>query len=294
MSNHAIAHYRDGAWVQITPRDGWRAFVCDAGVLKIYEPSTGWVHHADDRVAKTGDTMSGNLGVGTAPQGRLHTSGGEVYFDQAGEMFTYYRRTGAGGSNQYVANQQFCALNSDSAYKTYFKTVCQQLVHTAGSEAGFVAFESLTGGGVTSFLQYQGIEDRVSLHTGGTERLRVDAAGNLGVGTTAPGARLHVNGSARVDDSLEIVRSAGGAYLDFKDDAADDFDARVQLLSDGLSLFSGGNGSTAERVHVRATGSVRFVPLASAPAGVSAGDVYFDSTLGKLRCYDGSAWQNLF
>ena len=35
-------------------------------------------------------------------------------------------------------------------------------------------------------------------------------------------------------------------------------------------------------------------PRATAPAGPSEGDIYFDSTTKKLRVYDGTQWQNCF
>jgi len=42
------------------------------------------------------------------------------------------------------------------------------------------------------------------------------------------------------------------------------------------------------------TGAARFLPQASAPSSAFTGQVYFDSTLSKLRCYDGTSWNNLF
>lgn len=42
------------------------------------------------------------------------------------------------------------------------------------------------------------------------------------------------------------------------------------------------------------TGSAQFSPRASAPSSAYTGQVYFDSTLSKLRCYDGTSWNNLF
>lgn len=36
MANNTLAYWRDGAWEQITPRDGWRAFVGDTQSLVIY------------------------------------------------------------------------------------------------------------------------------------------------------------------------------------------------------------------------------------------------------------------
>jgi hypothetical protein len=49
-----------------------------------------------------------------------------------------------------------------------------------------------------------------------------------------------------------------------------------------------------ERVRVKATGSVRFVPLSADPAsGNEAGDVYYNSSTNKLRVYDGTSWVDL-
>jgi len=41
-------------------------------------------------------------------------------------------------------------------------------------------------------------------------------------------------------------------------------------------------------------GGLRFIPRESAPSSPMAGDVYFSSLDNKLKCYDGSTWQNLF
>jgi hypothetical protein len=49
-----------------------------------------------------------------------------------------------------------------------------------------------------------------------------------------------------------------------------------------------------ERLRIKATdGSVRFQPIAT-PGTAQAGDVYYDNTTNKLRCYDGTAWNDLF
>ncbi|MDX2237836.1 MAG: DUF2793 domain-containing protein [Hyphomonadaceae bacterium] len=41
FADHAVAHYLDGAWAQITPREGWRAWVRDAGKL-VRRSASGW------------------------------------------------------------------------------------------------------------------------------------------------------------------------------------------------------------------------------------------------------------
>ena len=53
-------------------------------------------------------------------------------------------------------------------------------------------------------------------------------------------------------------------------------------------------GSTATAMTVKGTGALNLEPRASAPAAPAAGDLYFDSSTNKLRCYDGTTWQNCF
>jgi hypothetical protein len=49
-----------------------------------------------------------------------------------------------------------------------------------------------------------------------------------------------------------------------------------------------------EVIRFKASGQTRFFPLSTAPSGAEAGDVYYDSGTNKLRCYDGTAWNDLF
>jgi hypothetical protein len=68
-----------------------------------------------------------------------------------------------------------------------------------------------------------------------------------------------------------------------------------------LAFGVGNNGNsndsaanTSEKMRIKSTGAIRFVPMSSAPAsGNQAGDVYFDSSFGKLRVYSGNVWANV-
>ena len=64
-------------------------------------------------------------------------------------------------------------------------------------------------------------------------------------------------------------------------------------VSQPIRFFTS-TGDGTERVRIKNEGQVRFVPLASAPAGAEAGDVYYDSSNNRLRCYNGTTWINLF
>jgi hypothetical protein len=57
-----------------------------------------------------------------------------------------------------------------------------------------------------------------------------------------------------------------------------------------IDFVSGGSS----RFRIKTSGGIRYVPLSSAPDSPEAGEVYYDSSLNKLRCYNGSTWNNLF
>lgn len=64
----------------------------------------------------------------------------------------------------------------------------------------------------------------------------------------------------------------------------------------GIHTVSGSDISGSAgvlRMHVKSTGQVRFVPLATEPSPAEDGDVYYDSTLNKLRVRAGGAWIDL-
>ena len=43
-------------------------------------------------------------------------------------------------------------------------------------------------------------------------------------------------------------------------------------------------------IHINAV--MRLEPIPTAPSSPSKGDIYFDSTINKLRVYDGAIWQD--
>jgi hypothetical protein len=60
-----------------------------------------------------------------------------------------------------------------------------------------------------------------------------------------------------------------------------------------FSTTANGASTPTERMRIKSTGQVRFVPQTE-PATAQAGDVYYDSGTNKLRCYNGSIWNDLF
>lgn len=115
----------------------------------------------------------------------------------------------------------------------------------------------------------------------------IAANGFVGIGTLSPIQRLHITGEENV---ILLVQSNGGINT---------FVASNDVLNAGF-VGTGTNQplnivtNNVEKMVVKTQGQVRFVPLAADPASPQAGDVYYNSTTNKLRCYNGSIWNDLF
>ena len=108
--------------------------------------------------------------------------------------------------------------------------------------------------------------------TNGLDQTDLDLGltGNVGIGTSTPTAKLEVIGEIRSTNgteevivsgsngSIEIVRTAGNPFIDFKSAIAEDFDCRIQQDSNGLAFSTGGNGAAPERMRIASDGKVTF------------------------------------
>jgi hypothetical protein len=100
----------------------------------------------------------GNVGIGTdAPATPLH-----VYKTSG----TSSIRVASGSATGEVASLQFYGTDSGSAAQIYSQIVTGVTTNTAGSEAGYIGFETINAGSTT-------------------EKARIDSSGNLLVGKTA-------------------------------------------------------------------------------------------------------------
>jgi hypothetical protein len=129
---------------------------------------------------------------------------------------------------------------------------------------------------------------------GGT-RMTLNATG-LGLGVT-PSAKLHVEGTG--PQARFSVASAADARHEYYRNGIRE--GLITWNANVIGLFAtqaGGElvlaSANTIRVRVKAGGQVRFVPLASDPASAEAGDVYYNSSSNKLKCYNGTTWNDLF
>jgi len=146
------------------------------------------------------------------------------------------------------------------------------------------------------------------LSWGGLFSKSVSVETNVGIGTTAPGASLHVAAeNNNYDGTIKLGarawlqhRDAGQTVTslinDYNNDSAK-LDFRMKGTAAGnavMTILGSGNvgiGTTvpARKLHVNDV--MRLQPRATAPSNPAEGDIYMDSTTHKLMVYDGTTWQ---
>ena len=179
-------------------------------------------------------TTSGNVGIGTTSPGyRLDVQAAQGSINVAsttGTNFVKLQATNSGGTLQ---------LGIDNS---------------AGSNFG-------SGVGYARAIWNDGAYPTI-LYTNSAERMRIDASGNVGIGTTSPttGVKLAVNGNTPQPGKVSVVGDSGGISLALTDNVNGSFYVKhsnpVTLGTDaGGALAFATNGFT-ERMRIDSSGNV--------------------------------------
>ncbi len=271
--DHAVACHVNGAWLFQPLRPGWRAWDKASASLRLWDGSA-WV------LPEAASQNTDGLGI----------------------------RTSWDSTNRLAVSAPATLLSHDGAGHQL------KVNKAAVGDTASLLFQSNWSGRAEMGLT--GDDDfSVKVSPDGSSwkvALSVDAAsGNVGIGTQVPAYPLTVTASgagrpiamrmqnfqgeastiaatrglvlsADHDDNSALAQS----YIGFEVDAIE----VMRIPADGKVTV--GTGADTAALHLRDV--LRLEPRAAAPAAPATGDIYFDSTLGRLRCWDGSAWQNLF
>jgi hypothetical protein len=161
-----------------------------------------------------------NVGIGTtAPTQKLHVAGGLIATSLAvGE--TPYLITGyASGTSLWTiaGNNTQAKMLLATSHDWDRQIGLTYTPGTTGSAAGHLQI------GQTDKNSTNWTHGVTSLYTNGAERIRIDNAGNVGVGTSSISVKLHVNGNAFFDlpagggalENSHTIKKAGQGQLNF-------------------------------------------------------------------------------
>jgi N-acetylneuraminic acid mutarotase len=140
-------------------------------------------------------TAAGKIGMGMIPKAVVHAQGSDTQGSQAIMQFSGTNSAGGGGYIAYHNNASGALPNSGDRLG-YFLFGAYDGAATRNS-AGISSKAEGTWVSGSSTPAYFVFETTPSGSTARSERLRITAAGNVGIGTTSPGQKLEVNGNVK-------------------------------------------------------------------------------------------------
>jgi hypothetical protein len=162
----------------------------------------------------------GNVGIGrTSPQQKLHIAGTNARLAISNDSDNNWAEIGNDGSSGqntlefFTGSSVTSAMSITNANNVGIGTTSPTLSSGKGlhinSDSGHANLKLQSSGRTWELLSTTGAYFSIFDTTGGSDRLSISSAGNVGVGTTSPADKLEVNGTTRT----KKLRSNGIYYV---------------------------------------------------------------------------------
>lgn len=237
MTTGALAYWRDGVWEQVTPREGWIAWVKDTDVINIYSGTAWNIFSAGVNFSAT-DRLLGRSSAGAgAAEEIVCTSFARSMLDDAnaaalrstiGLGSAATANTGTSGanipllnaSNTFGAKQTFSSIGATTASASSALVLArsgtnqfQGLAFTTGSNADGALYRPASSDNlIVGFDLGGGLSAHTTFHQGGGVTIGSPTGGNTGGGT--------LNASAVYDDNTLLTCYVIEHWIDGKIDTA--------------------------------------------------------------------------
>lgn len=272
--------------------------------VAIWNFETGTMRFATDNTERMRLSSAGFLGVGSTNPTRMVTIFGSspyIAMQDSGSG-----QTSSDGFQLQFSNPSAVVWNYESGDMSFgtnntlvLKLSGEQTLHQNGSASlPSIGFSNDTNTGI-----FRGGADILSVATGGSERMRIDATGQMGLGVASPVRKFHISGApGAVDfaitdtttgetstDGFQIQMRSASSTTFFVNNEAYDFSF---FLNGGqkMLLSSGGNLALGSTSSFGSGTTVFFMANATAPSSnpTGGGILYVESGALKFRGSGGT------
>jgi hypothetical protein len=138
--------------------------------------------------------------------------------------------------------------------KALFVGTTANIAGVATFSAGTALLPAITTSGDTNTGIFFPAADTIAFAEGGAESMRIDSAGNVGIGSLSPGARLYVSGT----DGTNLIetQATGGGLVALRPDGVNGNAIRYGGTGAGSAVLRFLSPSDVERMRISATGGL--------------------------------------
>jgi len=284
---------------ELTTPDGTEELVVnDSGVSKKITIATATA----DKLPLAGGTMTGDVSLGDNVKAKfgagddlqIHHSGTHSWINDTGTGNLYIQSNGAAINVTNSSSRNLAQFNTSAGTATLYHdngtTSSAKLATTStgvsvGTTSGSNDLDILSGtGGVgtlnfndgadSGYVKYNHNINSMQFATAGSERMRIDSSGNVGIGTSSPDAPFTIqrpSNNQGIAAGLSLKGQDGTTQGGLGTDGV--IDNAVQLVAAQFLKFHTNNtdGTTNERMRIDSSGNVGIGTSSPKGAGLSVG-----------------------